>query len=156
MTDPGSDPSQQSPQTPPSPWNPRPAGPRPGGGGCSKPLLVGCGVFLLLLGVLAVAFLVKAPDFLHWWFGKLEAQILTQLPPDLPAVERDRLHNAFAAVDRAMKSGKLDPTGLQQVQTKLMEIAGKPNRRLTAQDVRELSTALERLAGKTPQPPPGG
>src|SRR6185369_10321914 len=96
------------PSSPPSPWNPRPAGPRPGGGGCSKPALLGCGAFLLLLGVLAIAFIIKAPDFLRWWFGKLEAQVITQLPPDLPAADRARLLAAFAAVDHGVASGKLD------------------------------------------------
>ena len=141
------------PSSPPSPFNPRPAGPRPGGGGCSKPALVGCGAVLLLIGVLAVVFIFKAPDFLRWWFGKLETQVMTQLPPDLPAVDRERLRTAFADVDRGMKSGKLDASGLQQMQAKLVQLGSKPNRQLTRQDVVELTNALERLAGKTP---PGG
>ena len=58
----------------------------------------------IFLGALAVTYMVKAPHLLHWWFGKLETQILTQLPPDLPAADRERLHAAFRDVDRAMKT----------------------------------------------------
>ena len=140
------------PSSPPSPWNPRPAGPRPGGGGCSKPALLGCGCVLLLMGALAVGFILKAQDIVRWWFGKLEAQVMTQLPPDLPAADRERLHAAFADVDRGMKSGKLDPSALQQMQNKIVQLGSKPNRQLTRQDVVELTNALERLAGKTPVP----
>jgi hypothetical protein len=124
---------------------------------------VGCGCVLLLIGAAAIFFVLKAQDIVHWWFGKLEAQVMTQLPPDLPAVDRERLRAAFADVDRGLKSGKLDASGLQQMQAKLVQLGSKPNRQLTRQDVIELTAALERLAGKTPPPhpaepasPPGG
>ncbi|HZF14119.1 MAG TPA: hypothetical protein VFE33_35435 [Thermoanaerobaculia bacterium] len=152
MTDP------TRPASPPSPFQPRPAGPRPGGGGCSKPALLGCGAFLVLLGIGAVIFVVKSTDIARWWFHKVEAQVATQLPPDLPAADRERLHAAFAGLDRGLASGKLDPAGLQQLQTQLGQVIGKPNRQLTRQDVAGLTAALERLAGKTsasPATPPG-
>jgi hypothetical protein len=163
MTDPGKFSSPDSrPPAPPSPFQPRAAGPRPGGGGCSKPALLGCGGALVLLGILAVVFVFKAPDFLRWWFGKLEAQVMTQLPPDLPAADRAHLKAAFAGVENGVGSGKLDPAGLQQMQKKLVELGSKPNRQLTRDDVLELTAALERLVGKAPVPPapppasPGG
>ena len=151
MTDPG---DSRSPLSPPSPFNPRPLGPRPGGGGCSKPALLGCGGVLLLLGILAIVFVFKAPDFLRWWFGKLETQVMSQLPPDLPAVDRERLRTAFKDVDHGIATGKLDAGGLQQMQQKLVQIGSKPTRQLTRQDVLELTAALERLVGKTPPPAP--
>ena len=154
MTEPGNLSNPPNPSNVPSPFNPRPVGPRPGGGGCSKPALLGCGAVLVLLGIAAVAFIVKAPDFLRWWFSKLEQQVMTQLPPDLPAVDRERLHQAFADLDHGMSSGKLDAAGLQQMQAKLVQLGSKPNRQLTRQDVIELTAALERLAGKTPPPYP--
>ena len=76
----------------------------------------------------------------------------TQLPPDLPAADRERLHAAFAGLDRGLASGKLDPAGLQQLQTQLGQVIGNPNRQLTRQDVAGLTAALERLAGKPPAP----
>jgi hypothetical protein len=151
MTDPG---DPQSPSSPPSPFNPRPLGPRPGGGGCSKPALLGCGGVLLLLGILAIVFVFKAPDFLRWWFGKLQAQVLSQLPPDLPAADRQRLLVAFKDVDHGIATGKLDAGGLQQMQQKLVQLSSKPNRQLTRQDVLELTEALEHLVGKKPAPAP--
>jgi len=46
----------------PSPFNPTPAAPSTGGGrGCSKPLFIGCGALLVLLGICAIVFVVKAP-----------------------------------------------------------------------------------------------
>jgi hypothetical protein len=144
MTDPG-DPQSQS--SPPSPFNPRPLGPRPGGGGCSKPALLGCGGVLLLLAILAIVFVFKAPDFLRWWFGKLETQVMSQLPPDLPAAEREHLRTAFKDVDHGIATGK-------QMQQKLVQIGSKPNRQLTRDDVLELTAALERLVGKTPAAAP--
>ncbi len=150
MTDPG---DPQSPSSPPSPFNPRPLGPRPGGGGCSKPALLGCGAVLLLLGIAAVVFIVEAPHLLRWWFGKLQAQVLSQLPPDLPAADRERLLAAFKDVDHGIATGKLDAGGLQQMQQKLVQLSSKPNRQLTREDVLELTAALEHLVGKTPAPP---
>jgi hypothetical protein len=153
MTDPGDPPS---PSSPPSPFNPRPLGPRPGGGGCSKPALLSCGVVLLLLVIATIALIAEAPHLLRWWFGKLQSQVLSQLPPDLPAADRQRLSVAFRDVDHGIATGKLDASGLQQMQQKLVQLSSKPNRQLTRQDVLELTTALERMVGKTPSPPPAG
>jgi hypothetical protein len=154
MTDPGDRFSPSNSSSPPSPFNPRPTGPRPGGGGCSKPALVGCGAVLLLVGVLAIVFVFKAPDLLRWWFGKLEAQVMNQLPPGLPAADREHLRAAFADVDHGIASGKLNSSALQLMQQKLVQLGSKPNRQLTRQDVIELTAVLERLVGKTPAPAP--
>jgi hypothetical protein len=153
MTDPGDPPS---PSSPPSPFNPRPLGPRPGGGGCSKRALLGCGVILLLLAIAVIVVFFEAPNVFRWWFGKLQSQVLSQLPPDLPAADRQRLNVAFRDVDHGIATGKLDAGGLQQMQQKLVQLSSKPNRQLTRQDVLELTTALERMVGKTPSPPPAG
>ena len=104
------------------------------------------------MGVLAIVFVFKAPDFLRWWFGKLEAQVMNQLPPELPAADREHLRAAFADVDHGIATGKLDASGLQLMQQKLVQLGSKPNRQLTRQDVVELTAALERLVGKTPAP----
>lgn len=145
-----------------SPFQPRPAGvpgipPPPGSpsrGGCSRPLLVGCAVALVLLGIGAVVFLVKAPSIAQWAFTRMEAEVVSRLPADLPREDRERLERAFAAVRQGLESGKVEVANLQPTQAKLLEVAGKPPGQVTREDVQELTESLERLAGIPATPPP--
>ncbi len=58
---------------------------RADGGGCQKPLLVGCGVLALLLGIAAVVFVVKAKDVLAYAINQLRTEVMAHLPEDAPA-----------------------------------------------------------------------
>lgn len=136
----------------PSPFQPRPVPPPPvpggrSGGGCSRPLLLGCAVVLVLLGIGAVVFLVKARDLAQWAFTRMESEISARLPADLPAGDRERLARAFEGVRQGLESGRLDVASLQPAQAKILEISGKPQGQVTHDDVRELTERLERLAG---------
>jgi hypothetical protein len=138
MTDPHDVPSPFQPQ-------PQPIGPREtSGGGCSRPLLLGCAVLLVLLGIGAVVFVVKARDFVQWGFNRMETEVMARLPTGLPAADRERLAAAFAAVRQGLAEDRVDLANLQPAQAKILEIAGKPQGQVTRDDVRELTERLER------------
>lgn len=144
----------EPPSTPASPFHPGQPGPLGTGGGPSRtrPLLIGCGAVLVLLGIAAVVLVVKMPDLVEWVFHRLEQQVLAQLPPDVTPEERARLDRAFDAAAEAIGTNKADPNKAQALNTQLLEY-GRPGRRLTRQDVLELITALEETAGIRPASP---
>ena len=135
-----------SPPTPVSPFNP--GRPRPAGGGSGKrPLLIGCGVLLVLLGIAAVVLVAKRAEFVGWMFAKLEAQILAKLPEDVTPTERLRLDRAFDAAAEAIGAGTADPVKADQLNSVLLDLA-QGGRQITREDVLKLSRALEEVAGK--------
>jgi hypothetical protein len=142
--------------TPAAPFNPQAVQQVPRGGpGCSKPLITGCAIVLLLFAAGAVVFVVELPRIVHWWFETFEATIAPRLPADLSHAERDRLHRAFVAAHEAVSTGQADIANLQSFQRKLLALAD-PKVKLTHQDVLELTEALEKLAqkpGAAPQAP---
>jgi hypothetical protein len=140
--------------TPVSPFNPAAQVARDGPG-CSKPLLIGCGLVFLLLGVGVVVLIFEAHNLVGWWFHKIEATFEPRLPADLAPAERQRLHQAFEAAASAATAGQVDIGSMQPFQHKIMALAD-PQVRISHQDVRELTQALELLAGKPggPRPPP--
>ncbi|HWM90985.1 MAG TPA: hypothetical protein VN493_09480 [Thermoanaerobaculia bacterium] len=138
------------PSTPASPFHP--GQPRPSGGSRTKPLLIGCGAALVLLGIAAVILVVKLPEFVDWMFTRLETQILAKLPPDVTPDERQRLVDAFDAAARAIGTGKADQAKAQELNSVLMDFA-RQGRTITREDVLKLTRALEETAGKKP---PGG
>ena len=141
--------------TPAAPFYPQGVQQVPRGGpGCSKPLLKGCAIFLLLLGAGAVIFVVELPRIVHWWFETFEATITPRLPADLAPAERARLHRAFVAAREAVTTGQADIGNLQSFQRKLLALAD-PKVKLTHQDVTELTEALEEVAQKPGAAPPG-
>ncbi len=86
---------------PPKPFSAEPAATP---GGCGKPLLIGCGVLAILLGIAAVFFVVKAKSLLAYALDKLQAEVVSHLPEDVGDAERRRLEAAFDATLAKIKS----------------------------------------------------
>ena len=138
------------PSTPPSPFNP--GQPRKAGGSGKRPLLIGCGAILVLLGIAAIVLMAKRAELVGWMFQKLEAQILAKLPPDVTKDERQRLDDAFDAAAEVMGSGTPDPAKAEQLNAVLLDLA-QAGRPITREDVLKLTRALEEVAGKkSPEP----
>lgn len=145
----------------PAPFAPQPfaAAPRqpPGGGGCSKPLLVGCGVLFLLLGVAAIVFLLNARSLLVWMLGEVRQQVVANLPADTTDADRDRFERAFTAAVAALETNRADPESLQRLQGDLLRIVQRPGGKLTREDLLSLTEALEAVGGIAPEEaPPAG
>jgi hypothetical protein len=150
------EPPQQPPYPPPNPFNPPGANPsgvpgRPPGRGCSKPLLIGCGAVLLLLAAGLMLMIFNAPKLVQWSFTKMEQDIMGRLGPDVTPEDRARLAAAFEDARRAMEKNQFDLTKVQAFQNKIMEVAPAA-RKLSHQDVHELTLVLEDLAGKKAPP----
>lgn len=138
------------PTTPPSPFNPGQS--RTAGGSGKRPLLIGCGVILVLLGIAAIVLVAKRAELVGWMFQKLEGQILAKLPPDVTPEERQRLDHAFDAAADAIGSGTADQAKADQLNAVLLEFA-QAGRPITREDVLKLTKALEEVAGKkSPEP----
>jgi hypothetical protein len=136
---------------PPSPFDPGRLGqPRTGGGPSRmRPLLIGCGVIFILLGIAAVILMAKLPELVGWVFQRLEIQVMAKLPPDVTPEERQRLDVAFDEAARAVGENKADPNKAQELNSVLMEL-GQPNRPLNHDDILKLLKILEEVAGKAP------
>jgi hypothetical protein len=117
-----------------------------GGGGCQKPLLVGCGLLSLLLGIAAVVFVVKAKDVLAYAMNQLRAEVVTHLPEDAGESERQRIEVGFDAALTRIRSGELDPAALQELQKRLTGAASAAaSRRLTREELTALLAALDKF-----------
>jgi hypothetical protein len=138
--------------TPAAPFDPTA---RPKTGGCPKPLLIGCLVLFVLVGVGFVGFVYFAVRN----FGKImeislrqsEPAIVSNLPADVPPAEKHRLQQAFAAARRratATKSVEELAQGAQALNFKLLEVSRK-GKAMTRQDVQELTRMLEDFAGSS-------
>jgi hypothetical protein len=119
-----------------------------GKGGCTLPLLVGCGVVLVIVGILAVVFVWNAPRFLDWAYGKMGQLVIERLPESIPAEDRERLEEGFAALSRAAAKGRIDPAAARDLQGRIQDLATRDPAQITREDVQELAQALERVAGK--------
>src|SRR5829696_2678372 len=106
MSEPGSIPP---PPPPVLPFQPRPLEPAPSrGGGCGKPVVIGC-VAALLLGALAVLggiyYVSSKPDTLNrmmlWSLTQMENGVMQQLPQGVTPEEKTRLQEAFAGAKQA-------------------------------------------------------
>lgn len=152
---PSSSPSSRSSNREPSPFeSAEPTG--PSGSGCSRPLLVGCSVLLVLLGVGAVLLVMNMERITLWVFERMEVQVMERLPEDLPEAERQRLGRAFDAVHRAVRDGTVDPVALQAAQADLGVLASKEQEQITVEDVRRAAEGLERAAGMEVESEDGG
>ena len=111
--------------------------PGPAPGGCSRPLLVGCGAAVVLLGLLLLGVLWKASDFMpalfRWSLDQFERQIAGSLPAELSEGERQRLAEAFESAATAVEDGTVE--------------------QLTREEVLGLTEALEAVAGQRAPPP---
>ena len=138
----------QPPPPPISPFAPRPAAP-PSRSGCSKPLVITCGVLVLLAGIAAIVgfyLLAKNVDKVLVWAGR---ELVKQMPPDVTPEEKERFEQAMAEFSAGLKEGRMDPARVQAVQAKLMAASRKGNN-LTREDVLELTEALEQAARSSP------
>ena len=137
--------SQPEPAELSTPFDSKPT--QPGGGGCARAGVIGCGVLTLVLGVGAILFLLKASDLFSWAMSQFEEQIVQALPEDCTEEERRRLEEAFAGVAAAVESGEFDPMALRRLQQKLGEAILDEDQRLTREQVLELTILLEEVAG---------
>jgi hypothetical protein len=137
-----------SPPGAPQPFASAPIEPR--AGGCGKPVFVGCGVVLVLLGIAGVVFVVKAKDLLVWSLEKAKGGITAKLAPEVTEADRERFETAFAAAASNIKAGKMDPAALQRLQRRLMETVQKPQGQVTREEFLALTSAFEQLGGLAP------
>ena len=112
------------------------------GRGAGKPLLIGCGVILVLLAIAFGTLIAFQDSIAAWIFEALEAQLEPRLPEDLPDDVRARYEAAFDRAIAAAKEGDYEPQDLQRVQQELGRLMGH-ERDLTQEDVERLTAILE-------------
>jgi hypothetical protein len=147
----------QSPPPPASPFNPAPRPIPQSGGGCSKPVVVGC-IVIVLAGAIAVLGGIyyvgtHAVALFQWSLQQMENNLLVQLPKDVTPEEKANLHQAFADVRQAIQDGKVPPERLQPLQFKIIEITRKGSS-VTRQDIVDFTHSLQEVAGKPVGAPP--
>ncbi len=145
------------PQPVQEPFAPTPVQPR--AGGCSKPVLIGCGVLFLLLGIGGLVFVMKARDLLIWSLDRTRAAVLGNLADDVSPADRERFDAAYAAAVTRIRDGKMDPVALQSLQTQLLATASNPREKVTHDKFLSLTEALEKMGGlespaEAPEAPP--
>ena len=146
-TEPGAPPPSPTPPIP-RPFAPEP---KPLPGGCSRPLLIGCGTIVVLFGIAAIVFVAKAKDLLAWTMREVEKQVVANLPAEVPEDERARLDRGFDAAIARMQKGEVETPALYALQSQLMNAAEKSQKRaMTRDDVLDLLSALERVGGLLP------
>ncbi|HEX6199007.1 MAG TPA: hypothetical protein VF150_02000, partial [Thermoanaerobaculia bacterium] len=79
------------------------------GRGVGKPLLIGCGVILVLLAIALGTLIVFQDSIAAWVFEALEAQVEPRLPEDLPDDVRARYEAAFDRAIAAAEEGDYEP-----------------------------------------------
>ncbi len=120
------------------------------GGGCGKPVWIGCGVLLVVIGILAIVFVVKSKDLFRWSIERVEANIMDKLPESTTAAEKARLTAAFSGAIKAVTDGKANPADIEDLQAALVHAAQSSKSGMTHQDLEDLTTALEKVAGIAP------
>ncbi|MGH9379233.1 MAG: hypothetical protein ACRD2Z_01270 [Thermoanaerobaculia bacterium] len=138
------------------------------GGRKPGPLLIGCGVFLALLGVAVLLFLLRGEGWLRgiaaWSLGTIEKKVMESPPEDLTAGERRRLEAAFVSARDALRGAeRIDARAFQALQPTVLEVSRAMSADgLTREQYLELAAALERLAegsaqrGEQERPEPRG
>jgi hypothetical protein len=116
------------------------------GGGCGKPVLIGCGVLVLAALIALVVLVVKAESLLEWSLSQYQEALVANLPEDVTPAERERLEIGFEAVLGSLRRGELDPKALPELQRVLIRTSARVER-LERRDVLELIVALEKAAG---------
>jgi hypothetical protein len=138
------------PPTSPPASVPQPFGSAPTpvlGGGCGKPVLLGCGVLFLLLGIAGVALLFKAKDLLSWSLGNMGPAVVGNVAADVPPEEVRRFEAALAAARQRIEAGQIDPQSLQRVQSRLLAAMSGGKGQLDRRQLQDLTVALEGLGG---------
>lgn len=163
------------PSPPPIPPDPRPASPLEPGGeapspfdrpgsppsaprrGVAKPLMVGCGV-LVVLAVAALALFVAYQNVVVAWIVEaVESQVSPLLPDDLPPATRARYDAAFERAAAAARAGTYDPFALQGLQRELSRlVAARQAGDLSPDDVERLIGVVESLPAGEEDPVPAG
>jgi len=116
-------------------------------GGCGQPLLIGCGILIVLLGIAAAVFVIKAKDLFGWAMAQFEEEVVQMLPDDLTSEEAKRLDAAFDAALEAWDANQADPVALQRLQEELWDTVSRSTGKLSREDVAKLTRALEEVAG---------
>ncbi|MEO8504304.1 MAG: hypothetical protein ABI609_10450 [Acidobacteriota bacterium] len=148
MSEPTPPPAPFAPQAP-QPFGTAPTEPRVGG--CGKPVLIGCGVIFLLIGIAGVALVLNAKSLLAWSLEKAKPSVLAGLAPNVTPADRERFESAFSSALVKIRAGKIDPIALQQVQAQLMKAVGSPGSgSVSRETLNALSEAFEKIGGNSP------
>lgn len=129
--------------------------PADGGGRKPGPLLIGCGVFLALIGVAILLFMIRGEAWvrgiLAWSLGTVEEQVATAYPEELSAQERARLRSAFEAARVSIREAEqIDVEALQALQPVMLEVSRAiAADGLTRRQCLEMAAALERVAASS-------
>lgn len=120
-----------------------PGGGRSGGPGIRKPLLIGCGVLLLLAFAAFALFVVYQDAIAAWVFEAMYAELEPRLPEDLPEDVRARYEDAFELAVAAAREGTYAPQDLQRVQQEFSRAIQQGGSRLSVEEVERLTDVLE-------------
>lgn len=124
-------------------------------GGCGRASLIGCGVLVVLVGIVFVLVAFNVEAVLVRLLRLQQTAMERSLPADLPAAERERVDQAWSGLYRAIDEGEVEPEAIQRLQRELMETTPGPDRRLSREQVRRLTEALEATAaGEMPPEAP--
>lgn len=129
-------PSPFDDSSPTGPGGPRSKGP-------ARPLLIGCGVILVLLAIALAVFFAYQDSIAAWVFEALEAELEPRLPEDLPEDVRARYEAAFDRAIAAAREGDYDPQDLQRVQQELGRLLQGDESDVSQEDVERLTGILE-------------
>lgn len=116
---------------------------RSGGPGIRKPLLIGCGVLLLLVLAAFALFVAYQDSIAAWVFEAMHAELEPRLPEDLPDDVRARYQDAFEVAVAAAREGSYQPQDLQRVQREFSRAVQEGGARLSVEEVERLTAALE-------------
>lgn len=148
------------PTSPPGPDAPRPDAPTPspfdrpgetirpgsGGPGIRKPLLIGCGVLLLLAFAGFALFVAYQDSIAAWVFEAMQTELEPRLPEDLPDDVRARYEEAFEQAVAAAREGSYEPQDLQRVQQEFSRAVREGGSRLSVEEVERLTRVLEEFS----------
>lgn len=115
----------------------------------SRVLLLGCGLAFLLVGLGSAVLLLSADDLLARALERMQPRVEARLPEGLAESERTRLAWAFEDAAAAIRRGRHRGDDLERAQRQLAGAVRRPaNQPLSAEEVAELTAALEAVAGK--------
>lgn len=117
-------------------------------------VLFGCGFAFLLVGLAALVFLWFADELLARALDSMQAKVEARIAEEVPEHDRTRLAWAFEDARAAVAGGRARRQPLAEAQRLLAAYArrgvGEP---VTAEEVAELTAALDRVAGREADPP---